>query len=990
MNKHALAILIGLALVGCNSKSNDNPATQKSLNTSENVSQQTQIPSSTATPSTAPEKSNESISATVLTPSTKVATKNAAPQTQAPSNTATPSTTPAKSNESISATVLKPSTKVAVTQPSQPPSTNVTPPLTASDLKSAENIFKSSGIPEGVTQIPAVNCTQTFDSIEGLTDKAKELTKAADNAAEEAAKQGTTATNINANTTLCLDDGEYSSSEVDLRINGFKVAAKNSGKAIIKNNEVQVTLSGRDSVLQGLVFDGVTYGSQLISTRGHSNEVCQHCRITEVAVVNPKPAKKSGILVKIYGGDIWFDHSILSGKVNANPMISLVREKRLSQEQLAHNVVVYKNYIANRPPVDGKIYPDSGDNDYEAIRTGLSETHEKSSHSFVVANLFENIQGEAEVISNKASDNTISFNTIRSSYGSLTNRHGHNSKIENNFILGEGYPQSGGIRIVDHGHQVNNNYIESARYLSSTHHGGIVLLGSDGAGDGDNGYQQVEDVHITNNTIVDSVNSFNLDGGGKKTQPRNVFIENNIVDKAVGPVFKSSKRGLPPSSEILGNIFSGQKVADSDKITAAQLSSNEFASAGLQRDSKDNLYRPTDQSPSLTATITADNKGEITTPSIDMDGQLRNSPATIGADEISTAEHVLKPLTYQDVGPLSYKLAKPEPIMVVATIENSNFEQGINGWQGHGAQTITGTQAFSGQTVQLSDNGSLSQEITVLPNHHYVMSAFVQGHYELAIDGITSAKGDVTSDQYKWVRVPFDSGANNTVSVSLKIPTTVTVKAAIANPAIDKSDVSDWITHEDSDAGLGDVTVSSDSAFSGTGSMRIRFKKTADANNDFSAEPGVSQIVKNLPKHTDMTFSVYYCDKMKDNSLANLHFGAKTVTSESLKGNTINDKYVNNKDLTNAPKGSSKDCFKQASTTFNTGDNDQVELFATMAVDKDAIAKDQVRSDQYYNNSSESKFEIRVDNFALQYEGKANDGLTGNVDEVRVATRNDQ
>ncbi|WP_261815404.1 chondroitinase-B domain-containing protein [Vibrio gallicus] len=722
------------------------------------------------------------------------------------------------------------------------------------------------------------------------------------------------------------------------------------------------------------------YDSALINTR-LSGDYCQDCRITEVSVLNAEGQNEYGYLFKIYGDGTWLDHSIISGKTIKNPMISLVREKGLINDDgtnnLANNIVVYKNYIANRVPADGKIYAGAKDNDYEAIRTGLSETHEIPSHSFVVGNLFENIQGEAEVISNKASENTISFNTIRNSNGSLTNRHGHGSKIQNNFILGDGYPLAGGIRIVDNGHDVSNNYIDGVRYLNTTHHGGIVLLGSDGSGDGGNGYQQVEDVHVEHNTIVDSVNSLNLDGGGKKTQPRHVYIENNIVDHAIGPVFTSSKRGVPTDSEIVGNIVSGQSVADSSAITQNE-SGFEFYSAELQRGGDDNLYRPSVDSPSLDATAHTSNPK---TPMYDMDGQKRSEMTSIGADEVNPASRTIKPLTYADVGPVNYKLTKPEPIVVTAPIKNSNFENWLNDWHGTGGYyTVTGQDAFSGQTLVLDNHGSLNQQVAILPHHHYELSAFVKGNYELMINGIESAKGEVSGDEYKWVRVPFDSGDKDSVIVSLNIPETITATANIANPDFTDKKLDNWTTHENSAKGLGDVDSSSDSAFSGEGSIRFRFKNDEDAN-DFTATPGASQVISGLPQNTDMTYSFYYCDKMGNNSLAGVEFGAK-----SLQGALISSQYTHNKDLGNAEKGTNKDCFKKVSTTFNTGDNDSVEIFAQMVVDQNATPEE-VKANSYYGSN---KFEVRLDHFALSYNAKAPDDLTGYFDEVRVATRTDQ
>ncbi|GAD80210.1 polysaccharide lyase 6 family protein [Vibrio ezurae] len=927
MNKHALAILIGLALAGCNSESNTNATSQTQVKEPVTASQPVVTESNTKTPEVVK-----------------------APTTQSNEVVKAPTTTPAP-------------TGIALIQPEN----------------QNDSIFESSGIPSGVVMTPSVNCTETFQSVSKLQDAAEDLV--------DALKDEDNTTKPTANTTLCLADGTYDK-DLELKISGFKVAAEHPGQAILKGGEVSVAMGGEKSQFQGFVLDGVKFDSALINTRLSSSDICQDCRITEVSVLNAVGENDYGNLVKVYGGGTWLDHNIFSGKTIKNPMVSLVREDGLTPEHRAHKIVVYKNYFANRPPADGKIYAGSSDNDYEAIRTGLSETHGEDSNSFVVGNLFENIQGEAEVISNKASHNTISFNTIRNSYGSLTNRHGHGNTIENNFILGEGYPLAGGIRIGDSDHQVNNNYIEGARYLSSTHHGGIVLLGSDsdqkdGNGTG-NGYQLVQDVHVSHNTIVDSVNSFNLDGGGKSHQPNHVFIDHNIVEQAIGPVFKSSDRGLPGNSEIIGNLFSGQQVADSDGIKQSDLASqNRFESAVLAR-GVDHLFRPTSNSPDLTVATQGDY--QTLNPIYDMDGQQRSATTTIGADEPNASEIKVKPLTFADVGPVSYKITKPAPIVITAPIENSNFEKGLDSWTNAkgDTQVVTGPHAFSGQTLELTNNGSISQQFAVLPDHHYELSAFVKGNYALSIDGKELTKGDVSGEQYKWVTVPYDSESATSVDLSLSIPENVTVTAPIANADFNNKSMDHWTKHIEG----GYIDSSSDSAFSTKGSVRLRFKHSDDATNDFTTHPSISQVVDGLPTNTDVTFSMYYCDKMGNDSIASLDFGAKTKAAQSLQGTTIAHSVVHNKDLANAPKGTYKDCFKEVSQTFNTKNNSSVEIFANLIVEAD-----KAQSNKYYNETGSDeggKLEVRVDHFALTYQAKAGDDLTANFDEVRLATRTDQ
>lgn len=162
-----------------------------------------------------------------------------------------------------------------------------------------------------------------------------------------------------------------------------------------------------------------------------------------------------------------------------------------------------------------------------------------------------------------------------------------------------------------------------------------------------------------------------------------------------------------------------------------------------------------------------------------------------------------------------------------------------------------------------------------------------------------------------------------------------------------------WSSHENSAEGLGDVGSSKDSAFLPDGSSRIRFRRD-DSEHDFSAKPGLSQIVTHLPAYTNMTYSLYYCDKKGYQSQSQLHFGVRRVTNGALlAGDVIVEARVHSRDLNSAPQGDNKTCFRQVSIDFNTGKNTEVEIFSLMEID----TTDKPDLSQ--------ELEVRVDEFSL-------------------------
>ncbi|OEF23167.1 polysaccharide lyase 6 family protein [Vibrio rumoiensis] len=895
-------------------------------------------------------------------------------------NTNNETATSSESKDNTQSTDSKESTNSGSTSGGSTPSTgsesdNDTD--TSTPIVATEHIVPN--LPTAILTVPDVTCTEVFRSTSDLEDAVSK--------------------EMEPGTTLCLADGSYSDLEITYGGMGtqdkpIKVAAENPGKAIL-TGDVQIIMGGQYTQLQGLVFDGATTSSSnLISTRFGTHDLCNHCRITEIAVLNvdthlgiTSGDTSSGEWIHIFGQNNWLDHSIISGKTTASPMISFNRwvdsewDDETKQAELAKNIIVYKNYIANRAPSEGKMFAGSSDNNYEAIRTGLSETHHFDANSLIVGNLFENIQGEAEVVSNKGTNNVISYNTIRNSYGSLTTRHGNSAKIENNFIFGDGYPFAGGLRIVDGNHSIVNNYISGARYKNTSHHGGIVILGSDGASDGDNGYQQVTNVHIANNTIVDSVNSLNIDGGGKSKQPNTVYLANNLIDKAIGPVITEAARGLPPTSTVVGNIIHGQSFSD-DNAVPLGTSGFEFISAGLTM-SHDGLYRPSLNTPNLDV-VSNYEKGSFSAVIKDMDGEDRLELTMAGADEHleSTDTRSLKPLQYQDVGPIHYQLEKPVGIIQTEALTNVGFDDQLTGWTYSDASIVTDDLSFSrSASLEIGGSGYASQAITLTPNTRYSVSAFVKGPAQFAVNGVGSQGFNNTSNEYSWVNWEFHSGSVEHSELTLSLSENIDRNTEIGDHQLtafrSNSGTSEvWIKHADNDNGKGDVGSSGDTAFDSSGSARIRFRSATD---DFSATPGLSQVVDNLQANTDYVFSLYYYDNKKDSSLSELDFGVKVVNGNALMGETIAEKTVHVRDLDDAPQGSVKTGFRKVEVAFNSGANTSVEIYALMRItDSSAIDLD---------SDIGSQTEVRVDEFALTYQGAPASDTKAYFDDILMIKR---
>ena len=132
-------------------------------------------------------------------------------------------------------------------------------------------------------------------------------------------------------------------------------------------------------------------------------------------------------------------------------MIVILNDERCleNHHQIDHN------YFGERP-----VY---GSNGAETMRVGTSQQAYSSSNTVIENNLFERCSGEVEVISIKSSDNVIRNNILLECEGVVALRHGDRNTVNNNLFIGNGLRNTGGIRVVNAGHQIYDNTLEIGR-----------------------------------------------------------------------------------------------------------------------------------------------------------------------------------------------------------------------------------------------------------------------------------------------------------------------------------------------------------------------------------------------------------------------------------------------------------------------------------------------------------------------------------------------
>jgi hypothetical protein len=298
--------------------------------------------------------------------------------------------------------------------------------------------------------------------------------------------------------------------------------------------------------------------------------------------------------------------------------------------------------------IDHNHFRDSGpriENGKEAVRLGWSGMSRTSGFTTVEHNLFEDCDGDPEIVSVKTCDDTVRHNTVRRSQGSVTLRAGNRSTVEGNFFLGGGKAGTGGVRIHGDDHRVFNNYFEG---LTGT---GCSAPLSIPAGDADPDTSLDYRLHfparrarVAFNTLVANARAIEIGTGcvAGAYPPADLVLEGNLVTgdgaglertvaAAGGALWRDNLMWPTGAGAVAIAATPGIVIADPRLVRAGE------------------LWRIGPAGPAIDAAE------ELAWVPTDMDGQRRDRP-DIGADEYATGPALVYPLGRGDVGPDAFEV----------------------------------------------------------------------------------------------------------------------------------------------------------------------------------------------------------------------------------------------------------------------------------------------------------------------------------------------
>ena len=401
-------------------------------------------------------------------------------------------------------------------------------------------------------------------------------------------------------------------------------------------------------VLEGFVF--ATTGGTIVKT-----ESSRHIRITRNVFRADESASGKWVLIsgthdlpEPMSGHNRIDHNLFEGKDEPGNFITIDGSPPPTALSSQHDRIDHNHFKDNGPRIE---------NEKEAVRVGWSEMSMSSGFTVVESNLFENCDGDPEIVSVKTADNVVRFNTFRRSRGTLSLRHGDRTVVAGNFFFGDGKEGTGGIRLYGDDHLIYNNYFEG---LTGTEWDAPIALTN---GDADYGsttdltrHFRPRRIEIVHNTLVGNRHGIEVGytGSGYNKPPADVTIANNVVvgdENALVHIFTQ-----PETADWAGNLM----YPMGDAVLGVTMSDDAIHVEDPQLTLQGELWRLSQDSPAIDGATET-----FAYVATDFDGQSRTNP-DIGADEYAASSRIIRPLTETDVGPdapdSAYDVSRtPEP-----------------------------------------------------------------------------------------------------------------------------------------------------------------------------------------------------------------------------------------------------------------------------------------------------------------------------------------
>lgn len=339
--------------------------------------------------------------------------------------------------------------------------------------------------------------------------------------------------------------------------------AQTDGKVFVEGVS-NLEIGGKYLEVKGLFFrNGYSPTANVIAFRTSRKNVANHSKVTNCVILdfNNLERDRDNLWVQFYGKHNELSNCYIAGKTNGGPT---VRVDLKGNQSIRNYHKITNNHFGPRPRKGGP----RG----ETIQLGSSFTSMSPSNTLIANNLFEECNGEVEIISSKTNFNIIKNNVFYKSEGSVVTRHGNYVQVDGNYFIGDGLNENyGGIRIINTGHWVTNNLFYNIK--GKNFRSPIAIMNGIPKSPL-NRYNQVTDVVVAYNTFVDS------------DSPWQFGVGTNIAQAAFLP--KSEIRSARPlRTEVVNNVIynsigDSSPIVEHDKADGVVFKSNVISNNGVE------------------------------------------------------------------------------------------------------------------------------------------------------------------------------------------------------------------------------------------------------------------------------------------------------------------------------------------------------------------------------------------------------------------------
>lgn len=316
---------------------------------------------------------------------------------------------------------------------------------------------------------------------------------------------------------------------------------------VVFTDSTYFMFSGNRIMIDGFRFaNGNSSTNAVMAFRTSTSLFANYSRITNITFDNyNSPEATENEWVAFYGVNNRLDHCTLKNKSNARATVVIwYSNANFPDRSVPTFHRIDSNYFAGRSYMGG--------NGGETIRVGVGNNSRTFGYNVIEYNLFEGMtQAEIEIVSNKSYYNTYRYNTFLNCNGGLTLRMGKYCSVYGNFFINNDPTKTGsyGVRIIDKGHKVYNNYFEgllgASGSLTAIRCPIITYNGTYPSSDSLNPailngfYLPADSAMIFNNTIVNckggpGIKLGNYDAGMALNQPLGTVVANNVIKQTTG------------------------------------------------------------------------------------------------------------------------------------------------------------------------------------------------------------------------------------------------------------------------------------------------------------------------------------------------------------------------------------------------------------------------------------------------------------------------